>query len=164
MMENNVAEKKSSGSIMVIGIVILLCCICLLVAGLAGSAYYAFYQALPIIDNPIIIPTQGGAPGSVPEITRPPFDSVSTETLEILKSTIIPPNDPKELACRMEGKCDIPDVMATSAAPRVIGDTDNFWVTDLGMNENIEVQAPCVTLQRMFIFGCRMAFHTMTLK
>lgn len=137
-MENSVAEKKSGGSVMVIGIVVLLCCICLLVTGLAA---YAYYRASPIIDHSIIIPTEGGASTSVPEITRPPLNSVSRETLEILESTIIPPNDPKELACRMEGKCDIPDVMATSAAPRVIGDSDNFWVTDLGMNENTEVRA-----------------------
>ncbi|HET7143688.1 MAG TPA: hypothetical protein VFI68_06700, partial [Anaerolineales bacterium] len=140
MMENNVAEKKSGGSVMVIGIVVLLCCICLLVAGLAAYAYYAFDQASPITENPIF-PAENGSPTSVPESTRPPLDSVSRETLEILESTIIPPNDPKELACRMEGRCDIPDVMATSAAPRVIGDSDNFWVTDLGMNENTEVQA-----------------------
>lgn len=139
-MENNEAEKKSGGSVMVIGIVVLLCCICLLVTGLAAYAYYEFDQAPPITENPIF-PAENGSPTSGPEITRPPLDSVSRETLEILESTIIPPNDPKELACRMEGRCDIPDVMATSAAPRVIGDRDNFWVTDIGINENTQVQA-----------------------
>lgn len=140
MMENSETEKKLSVSAIVIGIVVLLCCICVLVAGLAGYAFYAFNQALPTTANPIF-PADSGTPTSAPEVTRPPVDSVSSETLEILETTIVPPNEPKELACRMEGKCNVPDVMATSAAPRVIGDTDNFWVTDVGTNENTEVQA-----------------------
>ena len=46
-MENNESEKKSGVSAIVIGIAVLLCCICVLVAGMAGYGYYAFTQIMP---------------------------------------------------------------------------------------------------------------------
>ena len=147
MIENNETESKSGVSAVVIGIVVLLCCICVLVAGMAGYGYYAFSQSAPVLvtsepptDNPLF-PVDPVTPENEPEVVRPPVDSIDGETLQILETTVVPPNEPKELACRMEGKCDIPDVMATTAAPRVVGDTDKFWVTDVGTNENSEVQA-----------------------
>ncbi len=141
-MENNETEKKSGISAVVIGIVVLLCCICVLIAGMAGYGYYAFAQVAPAItDNPISPPVDGITPTVAPDVTRPPVDSISSETLELLENSIVPPNEPKELACRLDNICNIPDVMAASALPRVVGDTDNFWVTDVGTNENTEVQA-----------------------
>lgn len=148
MIDNFEPEKKSGVSAVVIGIAVLLCCICVLVVGMVGYGYYAFAQTIPAIstfepptnDDPFF-PVDPTEPVIEPELTRPPVDSINGETLQILETTVVPPNEPKELACRMEGKCDIPDVMATTAAPRVIGDTDSFWVTDVGTNENTEVQA-----------------------
>ncbi len=137
---NNEPEKRSGSTAIIIGIVVVLCCICVLVGGMGGYIYYTFNQisstgfpTLPSVDNT--------TPTEAPEVTRPPVDSISTETLDILESSIVPPNEPKELACRLDKICDIPDVMATSALPRVVGDTDNFWVTDVGTNENTEISA-----------------------
>ena len=36
---------------------------------------------------------------------------------------------------------DVPEVMATSAAPRAFGEKDNFWVSNLDTIENTEVTA-----------------------
>ncbi|MBK9211035.1 MAG: immune inhibitor A [Anaerolineales bacterium] len=137
---NNEPEKRSGSTAIIIGIVVVLCCICVLVGGMGGYIYYTFNQisstgfpTLPSVDNT--------TPTEAPEVIRPPVDSISTETLDILESSIVPPNEPKELACRLDKICDIPDVMATSALPRVVGDTDNFWVTDVGTNENTEISA-----------------------
>ena len=44
MIENNETEKKSGITAIIIGIVVFFCCICLLVAGMAGYGYYAFTQ------------------------------------------------------------------------------------------------------------------------
>ncbi len=143
MIDNNESEQKSGVSAIMIGIVVLLCCICVLVIGMAGYGYYAFTQVAPtfaVTDEPFF-QLDAPTPTIEPEVTRPPVDSINGETLEIMKTTIVPPNDPKELACRMEGKCDIPDVMATSAAPRAVGDTDTFWVSNVTTNENTQVQA-----------------------
>ncbi len=72
MIENNETEKKSGVSAIVIGIGVLLCCICLLVAGIAGYGYYAFTQIAPTItsSNPIF-PIETTEPASPPEIFRP---------------------------------------------------------------------------------------------
>src|SRR5690606_12391493 len=76
-----------------------------------------------------------------PEITRPPVETITNETLEVLKNTIVPVSDPRILACRLRALCDIPEVTATSAVTRVVGDKDNFWVTNLDNLENVQVTA-----------------------
>ena len=142
MIENNEPEKKSGLSAIVIGIVVVLCCICVLGAGMVGYGYYAFTQ-IPTSDLPIpgFPPVDGSAPTTEPEVSRPPVDTISSETLELLENSIVPPNEPAELACRLDNICDIPKVMAESAAPRVVGESEKFWVTDVGTNENTEVTA-----------------------
>ena len=133
-------EKKSSTTVIVIGIAALVCCICVLAAGIGGYAYSVFAEAGPTADLPIFTPDEA-APTAEPEVTRPPVGSVSSETLQTLENSIVPPNDPRIIACRLDSKCDVPEVMATSAAPRAIGETDNFWVSNLDTIENTEVTA-----------------------
>lgn len=134
------SENKSSTTAIVIGIAALVCCICVLAAGIGGYAYSVFAEAIPTTDLPIFTPNEVD-PTAEPEVTRPPVDSVSDETMLTLENTIVPPNDPRVMACRLDGKCDVPEVMATSAAPRIIGETDNFWVSNLDTIENTEVTA-----------------------
>ena len=90
---------------------------------------------------PSIPPTENDVTQEPTVEISTPVDSISGETLETLETTIVPPNEPKGLACRLDDKCDVPHVIATSAAPRVIGETDTFWVTNLDTNENIKVNA-----------------------
>ncbi len=133
-------ENKSSTTAIVIGIVALVCCICVMVAGIGGYAYSVFAEAMPTTDLPVFTP-DNVAPTAESEMTRPPVDSISDETLQTLENTIVPPNDPRIMACRLDGKCDVPEVMATSAAPRSIGETDTFWVSNLDTISNTEVSA-----------------------
>ncbi len=133
-------ENKSCATAVVIGVVALSLCTCVLVAGIAGYGYYTFKQAVPISSFPEISPNND-MPTTEPEIIRPPVDSVSSETLKKLQITIVPSNDPRELACRLDNKCDVPEVMAASAASRMVGELDNFWVHNLDTNVNTEVQA-----------------------
>ncbi len=137
-MEN--PEKQSSGATMgiVIGVVVLLCCLCLLVLGIGGYAYFTLMPNSPSGDLPIFPPS---VPNEEPQIERPDAGSITNETVETLENTIVPVNDPRELACRLDGKCDVPEVMAESAAPRSVGEQQNFWVHDLDTNENNEVTA-----------------------
>ena len=105
-MENT--EKRSSGATtgIIVGVVVLLCCLCLLALGIGG---YAFYTLNPsgIVggEDPIFVdPFAPNAPVEEnPEITRPPVDAVSSETIETLENSIVPINDPRELACRLDG-------------------------------------------------------------
>ena len=140
-METN-SNQSSSVPKLVVGIVaILVCCACALIVGAAFVLYQAT-QSAPFDPTPFELPADSTAiPQPTVEIERPDVGTISTETLETLETANVPPNEPLELACRMGGKCDVPAVIVTSAAPRVIGDKDNFWVSNLDTNEHIEVQA-----------------------
>jgi hypothetical protein len=117
------------------GMIVLLCCICALAAGLTGFGYRALRSSLPAPLPSNVTPTPE------PQIIFLPPGSTSTETLEILRNTIVPSNNPRELACRLKGLCSVPAVIADSAARRYVGDTDSFWVHNLDTNENNRVQA-----------------------
>lgn len=137
-MEN---KNSSTGTtIMVIGIIALLCLACLILFGLGGFIYFTLMPAAS---------STGEDPGLVTpftsteeaEVTRPPVETISGETIEVLENTIVPINDPRELACRLNRLCDVPDVTATSAVPRSVGEKKNFWVHNLDTNINNEIQA-----------------------
>lgn len=139
-------ENRSSGGVtgIVIGILVLVGCLCLLALGIGGYAYYTLSQSelLGGEDPMFVEPFAPNAPVEEnPEIHRPSVDSISAETVESLENSIVPVNDPRELACRLDGKCGIPEVMAKSSAPRSMGEQQNFWVHDLDSNQNNEVSA-----------------------
>lgn len=141
-------ENKSSGGTtgIVVGIAVLLCCLCLLAAGIGGYAYYTFMRSgsngpIEVFGDPISPDNNPTQPTEPTELIRPSVDSISSETVDTLENAIVPENDPRVLACRLDGKCGVPEVMATSASPRSVGEQQNFWVHDLDTNENNEVQA-----------------------
>ena len=145
---DNVDTNSSKGITgVVVGIAVVLCCLCLALAGAAGYAFYQFLEEVANTDPSIfadpILPDlpADGSPTVQPEISRPPVDESLNETRDTLETTIVPENDPRVLACRLDSKCDVPEVMATSAAPRSLGEKENFWVHDLDTNINNEVQA-----------------------
>lgn len=131
------SNSGSTATGIIIGILALLCCVCVIALGAAG---YWFYTLAPseITDVPVFTETEPIAP---PELTRPPVETITNETLETLKTTIVPINDPRDLACRLQANCNVPEVIATSAITRVVGDKENFWVTNLDNLENVEITA-----------------------
>ncbi|MDO9301877.1 MAG: hypothetical protein Q7T89_10865, partial [Anaerolineales bacterium] len=140
-MENNEPEKKSGVTAIVIGIVVLLCCICLLVAGMAGYGYYAFAQAAPTItDNPFFPPVDDVTPTSESELFRPPSGTISTETIQTLDDSVVPENDVYELACRLQGICNVPKTLSAPAVPLTVGTTQKFWLINADTNENFQVE------------------------
>ena len=87
------------------------------------------------------------------EPTRLPLISPSEEpedielsvlTLEQLASTIVPINEPIELAERLRGLKDVPRILAEEAEPIPVGTVDTFWVSNVDTIENFEVQAEMV--------------------
>jgi len=137
-MEEQPMEKPKSNIGIIIAIVLVVFCCCVIILAAIGVVAYELYQqAPPITDVPF------GPPTSTPvvEVTRPPAVDVPTDTLETLEATIVPENDPRELACRLEGKCNIPETLEPPSAPRQVGDQDTFWVTNVETNENFQVDA-----------------------
>lgn len=134
-------SKSNTNTMLIVGIAVLLCCLCLLVAGVGGYIFYTFGQTVVTEDGTPDFPF--GPATSTPSVTltRTPADSISTETLETLETTIVPNNIPSDLACRLEGKCNIPESLQPPAASRQVGDTDEFWVTNIETNENFRADA-----------------------
>lgn len=137
-MEGQPFEKPKSKIGLVIAIVLVVLCCCALILAAVGVFAYELYQQSPIASA---IPL--GPPTSTPvvEVTRPPLAEVPTDTLEELKVTIVPENDPIELACRLKSVCNIPETMTPPPGPRQAGEQDTFWVANVDTNENFQVDA-----------------------
>lgn len=139
-MDNTDGNNKNNSTALIVGILVVLCCICVIVGSLGGY-YYLQSNPQTIIDTPFIPTEEDATPTTPTELDRPPVDSVTVETVDALKATIVPPNDASDLACRFEGKCDVPEVVATSAQPRKVGDKEKFWVSNQDTVENTQIDA-----------------------
>ncbi len=137
-------SSSSNNLILIVGILVLLCCICLVVASVAGFILYQRGSNW-LSDVGLPIPTlPGEVPGTTTPpvvVTRPPAGQVSTETLEILERTVVPANDPRQLACRLKGKCNISETLPAPAREPAVGDSTSFWVSNVDTNENFQVEA-----------------------
>lgn len=138
-MTSNSNTNQSSVPKVVGGIIaLLLCCTCALIV-LAGAIIYWGYQQSPT-DMPFPFPTiESGPTVPPPTPARPPMDSDTTETLETLNRTLVPENDPYELACRLQNICNVPKVVPSK--PYQLGDEETFWVTNVDTVENFQVTA-----------------------
>lgn len=127
--------------------VIIIGCVCLAVVGVIGAAVYAGLQT-DGIDG-----LSFGSPTGTPEVIRPAPGAVSdgsgleqvvqvsNETLRTLENSVVPVNDMRDLAYRLEGKANIPLTVSPPAADLTLGAQEIFWVTDVGTNENFQVTA-----------------------
>ena len=140
--------------IAIIAIVLILCC-CLLAC--LGVGYWAYKEGSNILPTDFVDywPTESPAfntpsewgnttpvpPGSTPApmVTSAPASSGAWETLGILEESVVPFNNPVELAERLEGKANIPETVP--ATPAQVGDRREFWVTNVDTNENFRVTA-----------------------
>ena len=122
--------------LVIIFIILAFCCVCLVGIG-AGSIF--------VIKNSdeIIHQEQFGFFNPTPTvvITRPPLDTIPTDTLHLLETTIVPNNDLPLIVCRLLSKCDIPATLAPPSTPLQIGDQESFWVNNSDTNENNLVTA-----------------------
>ncbi len=139
-------ENKSSGAKtvwIIVGIAITLLCCCLILS--FGGMYWLYQNGdeivadiegnLDIPDFPTAVPTEPIV------VERPPAEDVPVDTLSTLENTLVPANNLPEISCRLKGICDIPLTLKEHEPPRALGDTDVFWATDVGSNENFEVDA-----------------------
>ncbi len=159
MIENEPTEKKSGVSAIVIGIVVLLCCICVLVGGMAAYGYYAFTKisppniSIPTLPGiPTIPPVDGATPASGSELFRPSPDTISSETVQMLDQSTTPENDVYELACRLQGKCNIPTTLPAPTTPLKAGAKQKFWLINADTNENFQIDATLLYITPLTYF------------
>ncbi len=152
---NNEPEKKSGISAIVIGIVVLLCCICVLITGMVGYGVYAFSQTTTSgfgITPEFFPPGDNNTPQSDLELFRPPSETISSETVQMLDQSIVPENDIYELACRLQDKCNIPTTLPAPAEPLKIGATQKFWLVNADTNENFQINATLLYITPLTYF------------
>jgi immune inhibitor A len=66
------------------------------------------------------------------------------QMLETLNHTVVPINEPIELAERLRGLSDVPTILAASAAPIESGRIETFWVGNVDTIENFQIDAELV--------------------
>lgn len=147
-MESSPNQPSSIVPKIVGGIVaILLCCACVVIIAAVYIVYQA-YQQVPIDDYfPTVEPTIGystpiptdepTSPVPVPTLDR--TESVSAKTLETLNQTLVPENDPYELACRLKGICDVPRTVPGKTYK--VGDKEQFWILNGDTAEHHQISA-----------------------
>ena len=136
------ANNNSSSSVpkIVGGIAaVLVCCACAVILGAAGLLYLG---AQPSNSTPPFLPPIFGDTATPPppvELTRPPIESIPPDTLQTLLTTDIPENNPYDLACRLEGLCNIPETMPGKTYQ--VGDQEQFWVLNSDTVEHRQLTA-----------------------
>ena len=132
-------EKPKSKTGIIVAVTLVVLCCCALILAAVGVVAYEYYQQITSL------PGKTGSPFSPPtatpvvEVTRPPVVDISTETLETLKSTIVPENDYYELACRLDGTCDVSKTVPGKSYN--LGDKEQFWINNADTNENNQITA-----------------------
>ncbi len=133
--------------IIIIVLLILCCCCFIVLSGGLGAAYY-YINNVESSANPILPAQAPATPDANPfnfesmtptpvVLTRVPVENISTDTLKILENSIVPINDPRELACRLEGKCGIPETLPSG--PFNIGDKKSFHLMNTDSAKSFEV-------------------------
>ncbi|RME87141.1 MAG: hypothetical protein D6770_10185 [Anaerolineae bacterium] len=135
-------QKTTPTWLIVTGTIVILCCLCLMV-GVAASAYgiYTLQQQMQTYDTDPFSFLATATPTPTVIVTRPPVEDVPTDTLTTLRQTIVPENNLPDLACRLQGKCDIPPTVEPPSSPPQLGEEQTFWVTNVDTNENFQVTA-----------------------
>jgi immune inhibitor A len=138
-MENKNFFTSTAGIIIVV-LVVLCCCCFVIFAGGLGGLYYIGSQVTPFAPDttPFNFNFDDATPTPV-EITRVPISVVSTETLKTVENALVPINDPRDLACRLEGKCNIPETLPSG--PFKVDDKQTFWLTNTDNAKNFQVNA-----------------------
>lgn len=133
-------KSKTLPIILIILLIVALCCIVISVALIFGGAWLKdkINSNMDItITNPIET-TQEVTPETT---TNEPVPQEAIETLDTLDLTVVPINDPVELAERLGGKQNVPDTLIDPDAPYDVGARKTFWVSNVDTNENFQIEA-----------------------
>ncbi len=144
-MENN--KSSSTPIIWIVVVIVLLCCCCAALAAIGGYAYYAVDQsstALPPLFETFAVTeipnlSETATPVPLTELTRVPITDISPETVKTLEENIVPVNDLRDLACRLQAKCDVPEVIPSG--PFKVGAKQKIWVTNTDNAQSFQVDA-----------------------
>jgi hypothetical protein len=86
-------------------------------------------------------PDMEDTPGGIPVLVEPEPATPGRESLQALKDTIVPINDPRDLAMRLKGIHNIPETLDPPAVFPQAGDRRQFFVQNAVTNQNFQVEA-----------------------
>ena len=140
-MEFPASNKNGNKAALIgIGVIIAVCCACaLIVAAVGVVAYNRTMQTIETFDPNFNF--DPGTPTPEPVITRPPVEDLPLDTLDTLQNTVVPENDPYELACRLKGICNVPTTLPAPAMPYKLGDMKKFWISNSNTDEHFQIDA-----------------------
>ena len=120
-------------------LLLVLCCCCIIVFGFGGLSLLNFVEQVDLSEpiatlNPFI-------PTPTVVVERQPVEEVEIDTYTLLQNIEVPENDLYDLACRLQEKCDIPLTMQPPTAPRTVGESEAFWITNINTHELFQVTA-----------------------
>jgi len=140
-MDNN--NKGNRNTFIIIGVIVAVICACALIVGAFGVVMYkGFSDVVSTVDIfGTISPVDNSTATPEPIVTRPAVGDISTDTLNALQNTIVPENDPYQLACSLKNICNIPTTLPAPAVPYKTGDKQNFWIQNSNTNENFQIEA-----------------------
>jgi hypothetical protein len=138
--------NNSTRTVLIIAAILILCVLCLCLVIFGGVAILSrnfFSTAVPMLETPFNLneatPTPFVDPSS--QILDPTEYEKAFQTLDELNTSTVPINDPIDLAARLGGKPNVPDVLIDTEAPYSVGDQKTFWATNTDTNDNFKVNA-----------------------
>ena len=136
MQTSNQASSTPKIIAAIVGVLVCCACVAIVAAGALIIPLVRESNLTPFSPPPIesTVP-----PAPTVEIERPPVDDISRETIEILGQAQVPENDPYELACRLEGVCNVSETVP--AKQYSVGDQDTFWILNSDTNEHSQIDA-----------------------
>lgn len=124
-------RSSKTVTLVVVILVVLLCClvgICLVVGGVGLWSMQTVQGATP-------------ASAPVPTVVIMDEEPAAAETLRRLQSVETSNNDLRELAMRLGGKSNIPEVLETDPVVYQLGDQESFWISDMDSNQSTAITA-----------------------
>ena len=113
---------------------------CIACLALTGVGTFFFARNLDQSTGDLFDQSDNPTAGPTAEVIR--SDELPTaETLDTLQNTVVPENNPVELAQRLLGVGDIPDTVDPPASPYQVGDRRSFWVTDTSTDQTFQTEA-----------------------
>ena len=150
-------EVRSNNTPIVVAIVgLVVACLCVCVAATAAGGLWMYQTTVSVatdIGNIItqVAVTVGPPPTDqiepTPNVVRTPIPTPvgdASDTLEALYAAVIPPNDMREVAIRIKGIDDIPEVVSETPADHPIGAQMDFWVSNSDTMETFPVTAELI--------------------
>ena len=138
--------NNSTKIVLIIAVILILCVVCMCLAIFGGFVIFSrnvISTGLPTMEIPSYLndptPVPFIDPGS--QILDPTEYEKASETLNELNQSTVPINDPIDLAARLGGKPNVPNVLIDTEAPYSVGAQKTFWATNTDTNDNFKVTA-----------------------